>query len=314
MLNLLGFDYVHEMRYIVNNRVLFEKYSGLVYLFYDTASDRMKMIPADPDFRAYFLTELGAKLPNSRYIIGRKKVTKFDRIKYEDREFLKVETSEPIGVRNVSAKTRGEVWENRILFHLNEAYDKKIVFGCNHLVLEGKKKLDIILPITYEGDLSKYYLDIFEMPTYSYRRCAIDIEIKGDSILYLNFDIAPIDAEGEPIFYSRSGSSYYLQPMSFYDTWIADITLNDDNTITAYIGDTTFLYSGYSSELISVENITLEFWYNPTRKDELHLNLKPLTHDLWKEGYTERGMIPSAVGWYWDHIRLTARDVILIKY
>ena len=187
MLNLLGFDYVHEMRYIVSGRVLFEKYSGLVYLFYDTASDRMKMIPADPDFRAYFLTELGAKLPNSRYIIGRKKVTKFDRIKYEDREFLKVETSEPIGVRTVSEKTRGEVWENRVLFHLTEAYDKKIVFGCNHVVLEGRKKLDIILPVSYEGDLSKYYLDIFEMPTYSYRRCAVDIEVKtekGDINIY----------------------------------------------------------------------------------------------------------------------------------
>jgi len=157
---LLGFNYNDE---------------GLNYLTYDIEKDKIIVVPSDRDYHPYFLADVNSVIPKSNRIVNIEKIKKYNALAEKEQEYLKINVKEPSDVAYLSKKIKnGIAREHHIYFHLNQAYDKRLVYGCNHILDNGELKL----PIHFDGDLFSYYKEIFDQPLYSYKRCAIDIEVK----------------------------------------------------------------------------------------------------------------------------------------
>jgi len=124
------------------------------------------------DHKPYLLTS-DPVIPKAEYVKGVVDTWKFFPITKEWRKLKRVFVNTPNDVPKLRNKLNN-VWEDRIFYHLNCAYDKGLVYGTNVLLEKGYVKPSV----EFEGDFLEYYRKILEQPFVSYKRCAVDIEVR----------------------------------------------------------------------------------------------------------------------------------------
>lgn len=160
----------------------------LQLLCYDPDNNSIIVIDQDRDHNAYLITR-DRNIPKERYIIGEKFVSMFCGVKQKEMIYKKIDVVNPGNIPKLRERLMRS-WENRIFYHLRYVYDKMIVYGCEHILETKKESGRCRLPFSYEGDLIKFFGQVFEQPFPWIKRCAVDMEVYSSTGTIPNVDKA----------------------------------------------------------------------------------------------------------------------------